>query len=404
MHVGVDGTCWANGRGYGRYTRELCRQMVARAPDWRFSFFVDERAAARFDLAGANVALVRVRQSASPTEAAGAAGNRSPVDMLRLSLAVARQRPDVFFSPSIYTYFPLPPFLPAVVTVHDAIAERYPELTLPTSRARLFWKAKVKLALAQSRGVLTVSDFAAREIAEVHGVARERIRVSSEAAAPAFRPTPDPAEIAAAARRAGLGDGSRWFVYLGGFNPHKHVDLLVRCHARLARSVRGGGEGAPHLLLVGTLDADPFHGDQAGIRRAVAEEGTGDLVVWTGYLSDDDLRPLLSGSLALVLPSECEGFGLPAVEAAACGAPVVATTNSPLPEILAGGGIFVEPGDEEALAAALDRMAGDEAQRAEMAERALARARALDWARSAEVALDALREAAGRRATARAVA
>lgn len=389
-HIGVDATCWANGRGYGRFTRELCRTMVELAPESRFTFFVDTRAAACFDIEAPNAHAVLVHQAISPTEAAAAGGNRSPVDMLRLSAAVARARLDVFFSPSIYTYFPLPPRLPAVVTVHDTIAELYPELTLPTTKARLFWKAKVKLALAQSRSVLTVSDFAARQITEMLGVAPGRIRVSSEAAASAFQPTADPAVVEAAAGRLGLPPGARWFIYVGGFNPHKHVDLVIRAHAPLARHPT-----APvHLLLVGTLDGDVFHGDQAAIRLAVAEAGTQDRVVWTGFVPDDEVRHLYSGALGLLLPSECEGFGLPAVEAAACGTPVVATSNSPLPELLEGGGIFVAPGDERALADAMDRLAGDDAERLRLGRRALEQARRLSWPRSAEVALDALREAA----------
>ena len=98
-------------------------------------------------------------------------GSRGPADVLRFSRAVTGQKLDVFFSPSVYTYFPLPPGLRSVVTIHDAIAERFPELTLPSWRARLFWRAKVSLALFQSRLVLTVSDYAARELTEVLGEA-----------------------------------------------------------------------------------------------------------------------------------------------------------------------------------------------------------------------------------------
>ncbi len=174
MRIGIDASCWANGRGYGRFTRELCRAMVAAAPEREFVFFADAAAAERFDITAANVRLWRVDSRESPTTAAAADSYRSPIDMLRFTRAVRRARVDVFYSPSVYTYFPLPPGLPAVVTIHDAIAERYPELTLPTRRARLFWWMKVRLAIAQARLVLTVSDFAAREIVERLGVRRIR--------------------------------------------------------------------------------------------------------------------------------------------------------------------------------------------------------------------------------------
>lgn len=390
MRIGVDATCWANGRGYGRFTRSLLAEMAALSPDDEFICFLDPVAAQGFDLAGPNVRPVIVPMGVAPTAAAAADGYRAPLDMLRLTRAVWRERPDVFFSPSVYTYFPLPPGQRAVVTVHDAIAERFPELTLPSPRARLFWRLKVGLALRQARLVLTVSDFAAGEIAEVLGIQKGRIRVTSEAPAAEYAPSEDKKAIAALAARVGVPAGARWFTYVGGFNPHKHVDAIVRAHAAVAKEM----SAPPHLLLVGTIDKDVFHGDQAKIRRAISEAGTEALVHWTGFLPDGELRHLHSGAVALLLPSACEGFGLPAVEAAACGTPVVATTASPLPQLLEGGGIFVTPGDAPALEAALRTLLTDDLGRARMARIALERARALSWRRGAEAAMAALHEAA----------
>jgi glycosyltransferase involved in cell wall biosynthesis len=277
------------------------------------------------------------------------------------------------------------------VTVHDAIAERFPDLTLPSPRARLFWKLKVGLAIRQARLILTVSEFARGELAEVLGIPPGKIRVALEAPAPAFQPSGNPADIQAAAAGAGVPAGARWFTYVGGFNPHKHVDVIVRAHAALAREL---GAAAPHLLLVGTVDKDVFHGDQAAIRAAITGAGTERLVHWTGFVADGALRHLHSGAIGLVLASACEGFGLPAVEAAACGAPVVATTASPLPGLLAGGGLFIAPNDEAALLGAMRRLATDEAGRARMGRVALEQAGRLSWERGATEALAALREAA----------
>src|SRR5262249_9141241 len=146
--------------------------MVALAREEQFTFFADDAAASVFELRAPNVKLVTVAQKQSPTQAASADGARSPLDMLRLSRAVSREPLDVFFSPSVYTYFPLPPRTRALVCIHDCIAERYPELTLPSKRARVFWNAKVWLALKQARLVLTVSDYSARDIASVLRVAK----------------------------------------------------------------------------------------------------------------------------------------------------------------------------------------------------------------------------------------
>jgi len=390
MRIGVDATCWANARGYGRFARELLRAMVIEGASHEFVCFVDDRAARCFDLSGAGVRMVVVHQTASPTTAASAAGSRSVGDMWRMTRAVAREELDVFFSPSVYTYFPLPPSLAAVITFHDAIADRFPNLTLPSPRARLFWRMKVQMALAQSRIVLTVSDYAAAQVSRTLGVSRDRIRVAVEAAASIYQPSESAEDVVAAARRAGVPEGRRWFAYVGGFNPHKHVDAIVRAHASLVRDLAD----PPVLVLVGALDDDPFFGSQQRIRDEIARCGTGDHVRWAGYVPDDELRHLLSGAIALVLPSESEGFGLPAVEAAACGVPVIATTESPLPQLLDGGGIFVAPGDESALGAAMRCLATDESRRRELAEGALVRARALSWTSSARAALGALVEAA----------
>lgn len=390
LRIGVDATCWANARGYGRVVREILPAMVALAPGDEFVCFLDRRAADRFTLVEPNVTPVVVPQSASPTEAAAADSNRSPLDMLRLTRAVHRARLDVFFSPSVYTYFPLPPRLPAVVTLMDAIAERFPQYTLPSRRARLFWRAKTWLAIRQSRLVLTISDFAAREIADVHGLPSERIRVATLAPADVYREPTDTAAIANAARTAGLPPGVRWFIYVGGFSPHKHVDVLVRAHARVARAL----PDPPHLVLVGARSGDSFLGSHDAIERAITEGGTTALVHWTGFLPDRAMRDLMAGALATVLPSASEGFGLPPVEGAAAGTPTIATTASPLPQLLAGGGLFMPPGDEDALVAAMERMLTDEPGRVAMAGVARARAAMLTWRAAAEAALAALREAA----------
>ncbi len=397
MRIGVDATCWANGRGYGRFIRHLLPAMVALDRDDEFICFLDSASSAQFDLAAPNVRRVEVALRHAPTQAAAADDYRAPLDMLRLTRAVGRESLDVFFSPTVYTYFPLPLGLRAVVTVHDAIADRYPELTLPSGRARLFWRLKVSLALAQARLVLTVSDYARREIEEVLRVSPSRIRVALEAPAESYRPSESSADIRAVATRVGVptgvgeGGGGRWFTYVGGFNPHKHVDLVIRALDRLAREF---GADTPYLLLVGRVTGDVFHGDQGRIRRTIADLELERLVKWTGFLSDADVRQLHSGAVALLLPSQAEGFGLPAVEAAACGAPVIATTASPLPELLAGGGFFVPPGDLDALTDAMRQLARDPELRDRMGQCARVMAGRLSWPAAAQATLSALAEAA----------
>ncbi len=389
LRIGVDATCWANLRGYGRFARELLRAIVREAPQHEFVCFADRPSLDSFAFTAANMRRVEVPLAMSPASAAAANGYRSPMDMLRLTRAVYRERPHLFFSPSVYTYFPLPFGQRAVVTVHDAIAERFPKLTLPSARARLFWKLKVALAIRQARVVLTVSEYAARDIASVLHIPRERIRVAVEAPADAYRPS-DSADVAAAAARAGLAPGATWFTYVGGFNPHKRVRAIIVALGDLSKSL---GPDAPHLLLVGPISEDVFHTELDELRALVQERQLQHLVHWLGYVPDEELRHLHTGALATLLPSSCEGFGLPAVEAAACGAPVIATTESPLPELLEGGGIFVRPGDDETLYLAMRMLVRDPDRRRAMGERARERAARLSWGAAARSALAAFEEA-----------
>jgi glycosyltransferase involved in cell wall biosynthesis len=238
--------------------------------------------------------------------------------------------------------------------------------------------------------VVTVSEYSARELGRWLGVARERIHVVANAPAPVYRRGSTVAAIAEAARSVGLAPGARWFTYVGGFNPHKRVDRVVRAHARVAEE---SGADAPHLLLIGSTDADVFHGNVQEIRDAVRAGGTAGLVHWPGFVEDERLRHLHAGALALVLVSEAEGFGLPAVEAAACGAAVIATRESPLPEILAGGGIFLSPGDDEGLVEAMRQLTRDADERERLGRRGREAALRLNWEDSADAALAALRRA-----------
>lgn len=391
LRIGIDASSWRNGRGYGRVTRELTAAMVAACPQDEFLLFVDQPSLEMVGLVAPNVRVVTVPQNVAPSRAAAAESYRSPRDMLRFTRAVSDVQMDVFFSPTVYTYFPLPPGLRSVVTIHDAIAERFPELTLPTPRARLFWHAKVRLAIWQANLVLTVSDYSARDLVSVHGINPTRIRTITEAPSPAYRPSESRAQIADVAREAGLPAGARWVLFVGGFNPHKHIDVIVRA---LAATRADQGDAPLHLVLVGDQQLDVFYSEVGRIRTAIAQEGMESFVHWAGHVPDERLRHLHTGAFALVLPSACEGFGLPAVEAAACGTPVIATRESPLPELLRGGGLFVEPGEQASLEAALRHLLANEGTRRRMGEVARQRAIALRWDRAAALAMEAIREAA----------
>lgn len=389
LRIGVDATCWANGRGYGRFARELLLELVALAPQHEFLCLGDASAFAALPLTAPNVRLVVVPQDTPPTEAASADGFRSLHDIYRLARATARLKPDVFFSPSAYTYYPLRPSQRALVTVHDAIVERFPELTLPSARARLFWRLKLGLAIHQARLVLTVSDYAAAQLAAAHRLPASRIRVALEAPASCYHPASD-GDVADALLTVGIPAGTPYFTYVGGFSPHKRLDVILRAHAALVAD-----DGPPlHLVLIGRLAGDSFLTSREELLALIDALGTARYVHWTGYAPDATIRALHSGAVASLLVSESEGFGLPAVEAAACGTPVIATTESPLPQLLAGGGLFVPPGDLPSLTRAMRELLQSPEHALALGRTARKSAARLTWRRTAEATLSALHEVA----------
>lgn len=385
MRIGVDATCWHNQRGYGRHARALLGELF-RAREHRYTLVVD--APLEPDSAPEDVELRVVRSSAPTSLAAAANGHRSLADMWRMSRALSQVACDVLLFPSVYSFVPVWTRAKKLVVIHDVIAERFPRHTLPNPRARWFWRAKVALARRQADALATVSEYSKRCLVEHFGVPAERVHVVGEAADPVFRRLDQPAPTE---RLRGLAlDGrQRIIVYLGGFGPHKNLEVLVEAFDRAVRrdeaSAEGGGDAKPpmRLVLVGENRSEVFHSYFATIEAELRRRRLWDRVVCTGYLPDSDVVALLNLATVLVLPSLMEGFGLPAVEAAACGCPVIATTESPLPALLGEGGQFVDPHDQEGWNSALWRALTDEGWRQSAAEAAAESAARLSWSAAA---------------------
>lgn len=389
--IGIDGTCLALGRGYGRVLREMLPVLVAGDARHQFVLFLDEETAAQpvvaelvASLPRDRVDVLRLHTSRSQAAAASATGSRSPLDLIRMGRVVSRTPLDVLWFPSVFSWFPVPGPTPQVVGFMDTIAERHARMVFPSWHTRLAWQAKSWLARRRADAVLTASEFSKRCLHELLRVPLARIHVMGHAPAPVFAPVDDLAPGRAWLSRHGLPEDAPYWIYVGGVNPHKNMPALVRAFARAPVLPDGR---RPWLLLVGDFTGDTFHSDVDALRAEITRAGVAGRVLLPGFVSDTDLRPLYAGAIACVLVSLEEGFGLPAVEAAACGTPCVATTRSPLPQVLEGGGLFVDPEDEAAIADALARLSCDTALRQRCAETARQRAAALSW----EAAADATR-------------
>ena len=280
--------------------------------------------------------------------------------------------------PTVYSFVPVFSPVPKLVMVHDVIAESFPQLTVPRFAARLAWNIKATLGRLQADALITVSDYSRAGILKRFPFDPSRVFVVGEAADPVFRKLQCPSP-SAKLRSAGVDPGRPMIVYLGGFSPHKNLQPLIGAFSRIASRAEFSDA---LLVMVGDTSGDAFYSYFGTIAAEVDALGLRGRVRFTGYLDDEDVVVLLNLASVLVLPSLMEGFGLPAVEAAACGCPVIATNASPLEGLLGGGGIYIEPNETE-IGRAMERILLSEDLRRQMSECGLAAAGRLTWEHAA---------------------
>jgi glycosyltransferase involved in cell wall biosynthesis len=388
MQIGVDATCWQNTRGYGRHARALLCTLVRLDTENHYTFFMDSTDNTE---ALPQEAECRLINTSAPTAlAASSNGHRSARDMWRMSRAMSGANFDLLFFPTIYSYVPVFSRAKKVMMIHDVIAEKYPNLTLPSLTSRFFWKTKVALGRWQSDAITTISDYSRQGILKHFKIAPERVFVVGEASDPIFceinnpRPTPHLSSL-------GITTNYRSVVYVGGFSPHKNLEALLTVFSKLVTQREFSDV---RLVMVGEYEKEVFHSYFGTINRQVEGLGIADHVIFTGYLPDKELVTLLNLSTVLVLPSLMEGFGLPAIEAAACGCPVIATNASPLPTLLGDGGIYIDPTKQEDLQLALARVLTSEGLRRRMREAGPVASRRLTWDGAAQQMIDVMRKVA----------
>jgi glycosyltransferase involved in cell wall biosynthesis len=385
MRIGIDGSCLANRRGFGRFARETLAALARTPSGHEFVVFVDrpsESVSTAHIPAGIERVVVDVGEA--PSRAASAAGRRRVRDMLAMGRAVARAKVDLVYFPASYSFFPVWNVRYVVVTMHDTLPLAHPELVFPSWKGRVSWALKEHAAVRWADSILTVSHAARRDLLAWFRLPEERVRVMTEGPDAAFRPLPAGPESDAALARHGIAPGTRYVLYVGGLSPHKNLPRLIEAFAL-------ADPGAVRLILVGDL-GDVFHTHVPELRAAVARLGLGDRVHLPGFVPDDDLVYLYNRAYALAQPSLMEGFGLPPVEAMACGVPVLYSRAGSLPEVVDDAGLDFDPTDVAAMAGALGRLLGDPALRECLARLALRRARRFTWDASARALLDCFHE------------
>ena len=382
MHVGVDATSWLLPRGFGRHTRCLLTALLQVDTDSRYTFFVDSAEAAE---AVPSAADVRVVETSRPTiEAATATSRRTVGDLFRMSRALSSPELDVVVFPTTFSFVPVWTRARRIVFMHDVTGETFPALALRRVAARLFWTIKRAISLRQADRLVTVSEHSRAGLATRFNLPPDEFHVLGEASDPAFRRLERP-RATTRLETLGLTGARRLVVHVGGFSPHKNLDLLVDVFARLCDR---DGRADTDLVFVGDYEHETFVTGFEQLRTRVRTLGLEDRVRFTGFLPDDDLVVLLNLATVLALPSLNEGFGLPAVEAAACGCPVVASRSSPLPELLGAGGRYVEPTSAAELETALGEVLDSPEIRHDMRRAGMAAAARLTWTEPARQLVD----------------
>jgi alpha-1,3-rhamnosyl/mannosyltransferase len=363
--VGIDATLWRNRRGYGRFARNAVSALVAADPDVHYRLYVDPETAPFVSVPGAELRPVRLDRR--PDVAAADGSSRSPRDLLRFAWAVRADAPDAFVVTSLLTYVPVPG-VPLVVGLHDTIPHDLPELVLPDRRSRALWRLKERDAVRRAARLFTVSAASRAALAKAFGLAPARLAIVPEAPDPVFT------RSAAADPELPVPRGEPFVLCAaGGISPHKNVETLLEAYARLPGS-------APRLVVVGALGDESYASSAATVRASVSRLGLGDRVVLPGYVPDDVLAALYRRATVVVNPSRAEGFGLTAVEAAACGAPLLLSDLPAHRETLGGAALLFAPLDAGELAARLGELLTDEGLRARVAQRCAEAVEGRSWA------------------------
>lgn len=274
------------------------------------------------------------------------------------------------FAPPLLTHG-----IPSIVTIHDVIPLRLPAYR--TSPAAVAYAQVVAQAAKRTAMVIADSEFSKRDIMELIGLPEDRIRVILLAPAPQFRRIADAERLRAVRERYGLGE--RFVLCIAGLDQRKNISTLIAAFAAAFHEI---GDPELRLFISGDpkrLGTTPLFPDW---RPLAATLGIGNQVL-CDFVAEGDKPALYSATSCFVYPSLYEGFGLPPLEAMACGAPVVSSERTSLPEVVGRAGILVNPEDPDALGDALRRVLTSRELRDDLRARALAHSKRFNWAQVA---------------------
>src|SRR5437763_235314 len=376
MRIAFDGTALRPRRtGVGYYTEHLLHHLA--------------REASHDEVVVLSNRDVETTSPLPPTVRVAVSGRQMPrMVWMQLGAPAALHALDADVAHFTNGMVPIASPAPTVVTIHDMSLRMYPRYH-PLRRVLLNLPL-VDLAAKRADAIVTVSESAKHDIVRLYALNPDRVHVVHEAAAPSFHRVTDPAELDRVRRRYGLAD--RTVLYVGTIEPRKNLPKLVEAFASRHRA----GELPHQLVCVG-----PYGWVSRGLEDVMRRSKVADAIRFTGYVPFEDLPALYSLAEIFVYPSMYEGFGLPVIEAMACGAPVVTGRAAALAEV---GGDAVEKVDRidaDGFGEAMVRLARDPQRRAELSARGLARAAQFSWTRAARQTVNIYREVARTRVAVR---
>ncbi len=364
MRIGISGTFWAEPHvGSGQYVRHLVHELPKVAPQHEYLVFIP----AYTNPTIPKIAGVAVDRVPTPLDTLHPKLAKLWYEQVELPRAAARLAVDVLHVP--YYAPPLRQLTPVITTVHDLIP-----LLLPDYRGSLAMRLYTSLAtraVCRSQHLIAVSDHTRDDIIDVLNVNAQRVSTVYEGVDPIYQPQP-PAAIAAVRERFNL--QRPYFYYIGGFDVRKNLLTLLRALGRVRRRYAG-----PIQLVIGGQRPTSTAALFPALESTILDEDLASDVVFVGRVSTEENAALYAGAEAFVWPSRYEGFGLPPLEAMACGAAVIASNASSMPEIIGRGGVLIAPNDTEAWATAMVRVLQDQPWRTELRQQARARADDFSW-------------------------
>ena len=389
IHVGVDATSWINDRGFGRFTRELVTALLERDAGFEYSLVFDRPP--NFELPD-NVNVIVGQTENSLNEAAVGDNSRSINYLMKMGEAVRRAKFDIFFFPAVYSYFPLLARVPCIVCYHDTTAERIPHLLFPTKRNHRLWQLKTAMAKMQTKRAMTVSQSSARDLENILKIPKHKIDVVSEAADPTFKLIDDREQINATKQKYDIPLSAKYMMTLGGMNAHKNILRMLQAMPAVVAQ-----HPDAFLVIVGDTSGKGFWDNVPELKQFVADNPSiADNVRFTGYIDDLEAALLLNDAAALAFPSLWEGFGLPAVEAMSCGAPVLASNRGSLPEVVGDAGLFYDPENLDEITQCVLRFYGDAALQNRLRQSAISRSKEFTWENAAVLAEQSFLKCANR--------